>query len=52
MSVSKVLYTIALVLIIAWGIVFIGGIYEGPLVHILIEIALVLVLLTLMAKKQ
>lgn len=52
MHISKVLYGIALLLVVVWGIVFISGIYTKPLVHILLETALVLVLLTLMAKKE
>jgi tryptophan-rich sensory protein len=42
---GNLLYAIAVILIIIWAIVFLGGYASGNLIHILLVIAIVVVLL-------
>lgn len=42
---SGLLYIIAVILVIAWAISFLGGYYTGGIIHILLVIAIIAVLL-------
>lgn len=42
---TNLLYIIAVILVIAWAISFLGGFYTGGLIHLLLVIAVVAVLL-------
>ena len=47
---GNLLYWIAVLLVIAWAITFLGGYYTGGLIHALLVIAVVAVLLKIIKK--
>jgi tryptophan-rich sensory protein len=47
---ENLLYWIAVLLVIAWAIIFLGGYYTGGLIHALLVIAVVAVLLKIIKK--
>jgi hypothetical protein len=47
---ENLLYWIAVLLVIAWAITFLGGYYTGGLIHALLVIAVVAVLLKIIKK--
>ncbi len=42
---GNLLYLLAVILVIAWAISFLGGYYTGGLIHVLLVIAIIAVLL-------
>lgn len=47
---GNLLYWIAVLLVIAWAITFLGGYYTGGLIHALLVIAVIAVLLKIIKK--
>lgn len=47
---GNLLYYVAVILVIAWAITFLGGYYTGGLIHALLVIAVVAVLLRIIKK--
>lgn len=45
---GRILYTIAVVLIIIWAITFLGGMVAGGIIHLLLGIAVIIVLINLL----
>jgi len=46
------LYVIAVILILAWAISFLGGFYTGGLIHLLLVIAIVVILVRVLQGKR
>lgn len=44
-TMGSLLYVIAVILILAWAISFLGGFYTGGLIHLLLVIAIVVILI-------
>lgn len=42
---GNLLYVIAVILVIIWAISFLGGFYDGGIIHVLLVIAIVAILL-------
>ncbi|MBP9097625.1 MAG: lmo0937 family membrane protein [Ferruginibacter sp.] len=49
---TNLLYIIAVILVIAWAISFLGGFYTGGLIHLLLVIAVVAVLLRVISGRK
>lgn len=49
---TNLLYIIAVILVIAWAISFLGGFYTGGLIHLLLVIAVVVVLLRVISGRK
>ncbi len=45
---GNLLYVIAVILIVIWGISFLGGFYTGGLIHILLVIAVIMIIFKLL----
>jgi len=44
---GNLLYIIAVILIVIWGISFLGGFYTGGLIHTLLVIAVIMIVIKL-----
>jgi len=49
---SNLLYTVAVILVLIWAISFLGGIYTGGIIHLLLVIAVIAVVLRLIQGKR
>ena len=49
---SNLLYTIAVILVLVWAISFLGGIYTGGIIHLLLVIAVIAIVLRLIQGKR
>jgi len=47
---GNLLYLLAVILVIIWGISFLGGYYTGSLIHILLVIAIIAFLLKIIRR--
>lgn len=45
---GRILYTIAVILVIIWAITFIGGFVTGGLIHIILAVAVIMVIINLL----
>jgi len=49
---SNLLYTVAVILVLIWAISFLGGVYTGGIIHLLLVIAVIAVVLRLIQGKR
>lgn len=49
---GNLLYTIAVILVLVWAISFLGGVYTGGIIHILLVIAVIAIVLRLIQGKR
>ncbi|MBC7416612.1 MAG: lmo0937 family membrane protein [Pedobacter sp.] len=47
---GNLLYLVAVVLVIIWAISFLGGIYTGGIIHILLVLAVIAILLKVIGR--
>lgn len=49
---GKILITIAIILIIAWGIGFLGGLVTNGLIHLVLGVAVILFIISFVSGKR
>lgn len=49
---GRILYIIAVILIIGWAISFLGGMVDNNLIHLILGIAVILVLINLFSRRR
>lgn len=47
---GRILYTVAVILVIIWAITFLGGMVTGGLIHIILAVAVILVIINLLSR--
>ena len=51
-TMGYLLYVVAVILILAWAISFLGGFYTGGLIHLLLVIAIIAILLRVISGRR
>lgn len=49
---GRILYIIAVILIIGWAISFLGGLVTGGLIHVILVIAVILIIFNLIGGRK